>query len=75
MKGDYVSKRKPVQTRMLSYLEGLQKRGVELLIDGETALPGDVIRCTVQEQCNYMADYVLGENGKVKQVRFDRVEL
>lgn len=77
MKGDYAKNKEPVHTRarMLSYLEGLQNAGVELFIDGEAVLPGDVVRRTVREEYTYMADYVLGENGAVKQVRFDRVEL
>ncbi|MBE5883750.1 MAG: hypothetical protein E7291_04980 [Lachnospiraceae bacterium] len=77
MKGDYAKERKPMQTRarLSSYLEGLQKSGVEFFIDGEAVLPRDIMQRTVQEQYAYMADYVLGENGKVQQVRFDRVEL
>lgn len=63
------------ENRMLSYLERLQRSGAELFVDGEAVLPGDVLRQTVQEQCTYMADYVLGENGTIEQVRFDRVEL
>lgn len=76
MKGDYVKDKQPLHTkaRMLSYLERLQNAGVEFFMDGEEMLPGDVFRRTVQEQYTYMADYVLGENGTVKEVRFDRVE-
>lgn len=77
MKGEYGKKQelsKPTN-RMLSYLERLQNAGAELFVDGEAVLPGEVLRQTVQEQCTYMADYVFGENGTIKQVRFDRVEL
>ena len=77
MNGQDFKNRKPAQQRKrtLSNLEKLQRSGAELFVDGEAVLPGDVIRQTVQEQCTYMADYVLGENGTIKQVRFDRVEL
>ena len=77
MKGEYLKQREQSKPgrRMLSYLERLQRSGAELFVDGEAVLPSDVLRQTVQEQCTYMADYVLGENGTIKQVRFDRVEL
>ena len=77
MKGEYLKNRGPSHSkdRLLSYLEKLQRSGAELFVDGEAVLPCDVLEQTVQEQCTYMADYVLGENGAIKQVRFDRVEL
>lgn len=77
MKGDYAKNKEPFHSRarMLSYLDGLKNSGVEFFVDGEAVLPGDAVRRTVQEQQTYMADYVLGENGVVKQVRFDRVEM
>lgn len=57
-----------------SDFERLQRTGVEFFIDGEVVHVGDAVRCTVQEPCSYMADYVLGQNGSVKQVRLDRVD-
>ena len=77
MKGEYGKNQEVSKAgnRMLSYLERLQNAGAELFVDGEAVLPGEVLRQTVQEQCTYMADYVFGENGTIKQVRFDRVEL
>ena len=77
MKGDSLKNKKSshAETRLLSYLERLQNAGAELFVDGEAVPPGEVLRQTVQEQCTYMADYVLGEDGAIRQVRFDRVEL
>lgn len=58
-----------------AYLEQLQRAGVELFVDGEAVLPVEVVRRTVQEECAYMADYIVEKPGKIAQVRFDRVEL
>ena len=60
---------------ILPDLERLQQSGVEFFIDGEVVHAVEVARRTVQEPCTYMADYVLGENGAVQQVRLDRVDL
>lgn len=58
---------------MSVFLARLQSRGVELFVDGKTAMPGEIAFKTVREDSLYMADYVLGEGGKIEQVRFDKV--
>lgn len=63
-----------VEMKMLPYLEKMQQSGVDLFLDGEAVRFDEVVRHAVGEPCTYMADYVLGEDGVVKQIRFDRVE-
>lgn len=58
---------------MLALLEQMLQKGVELFVDGETALPGEIVRKAVCEDSVYMADYVLGDAGYLEQVRFDKV--
>lgn len=58
---------------LLNHLEQMQKKGVKLFVDGKSAQPGEIAYKAVREGSNYMADYVLGENGAIEQVRFDRV--
>lgn len=58
---------------MLSLLEQMRQKGVKLFVDGETALPGEIASKAVCEGSTYMADYVLGDNGTIEQVRFDKV--
>lgn len=55
------------------FLEKMRRQGVELFVDGEAAMPGEIASRAVCEDSFYMADYVLGEEGKLNQIRFDRV--
>jgi hypothetical protein len=51
----------------------MQNCGVELFVDGKEVSPVEAATRTVRENSPYMADYVLGENGILSQLRFDRV--
>ena len=59
--------------QLSALLEQMHRKGVELFVDGREAQPEEVVRKAVCEDSPYMADYVLGENGCLEQVRFDRV--
>lgn len=59
--------------KMQTLLEQMRQKGVKLFVDGEAALPGEIASKAVCEGSTYMADYVLGENGVIEQVRFDKV--
>lgn len=61
------------RNKMLTLLEQMQQKGVKLFVDGEAAPPGEIASKAVCEGSTYMADYVLGENGTIEQVRFDQV--
>ncbi len=60
---------------MQAYLERLHHSGTELFVDGEAVYPQEAIQKAVCEEGGYMADYVLEEDGKIKQIRFDKVDL
>lgn len=51
----------------------MQKCGVQLYVDGKAVSPREAAVRTVRENSPYMADYVMGENGTLRQLRFDRV--
>ena len=75
MQGYYAEKNKQRgRERLAAYLERLQRSGTELYIDGEAVPAVEVMRRTVQEECAYMADYIMEKPGRISQVRFDRVE-
>jgi len=76
VQGYYAEKKKRKKREHLqAYLERLQRNGTELFVDGEIVPVGEVMQRMVQEECQYMADYVMEKPGKISQVRFDRVEL
>ena len=49
--------------------------GTELYVDGEKVSPSQAAAYAVREESPYMADYILGEQGKISQVRLDKVDL
>lgn len=60
------------------YLDGLRRyeaRGIPIYIDGEIPLDGDWEKIfKVREDGSfYMCDYVGAAEGKLKEIRFDRV--
>lgn len=62
-----------VREHMLARLEQMRRSGVELFVDGQEALPDEVVSKAVRENSPYMADYVMDASGIIEQVRFDRV--
>ena len=53
----------------------LQINGTELYVDGEKVSPSQAAAYAVREESPYMADYILGEQGKNSQIRLDKVDL
>ena len=55
------------------FLEQLKKQGAKIYLDGDETDCFDAAARLVREKNRYMADYILGENGKIEQVRYDSV--
>lgn len=60
--------------RWIKYWEERQSAGTEFVVDGQLMELPEVLRCVVMENSPYMADYVPGEHGTIRQIRFDRIE-
>ncbi len=60
--------------RILSFWQKINREGAEFFVDGETVLPSDAYTKAVKEEGVYMTDYVWGEEGKIKQVRLNKVD-
>lgn len=77
MKKDKTEDRELEQSRqeMLMTLENLHKAGTALYVDDKEVLPYDAVMQVVREDSVYMADYVVGDPGKIAQVRFDKIEM
>ena len=56
-------------------LNNIRERGVELYLEGEPASPEEIARCfSVCEDAVYMPDFVTDERGRLREVRYDRIE-
>lgn len=62
------------EERMLDLWQRMHREGAEFFVDGEVVLPADAASKAVREDGIYMTDYVLGEKGKIEQVRLDKVD-
>ncbi|MDD6491561.1 MAG: hypothetical protein PUG54_04935 [Firmicutes bacterium] len=58
-----------------SQLEGMEKQGVKLYLNGVPSTTEFIISNCVNEDTVYMPDYVTDEHGKIKEVRYDRILL
>lgn len=57
-------------------LEGLENSGVQLMLEGAKSTPENIAkRCILDEDCNYMRDYVTDEYGNIIRVDFTRIQL
>lgn len=45
---------------------------VKFFVDGECVSPGFAME--VAEEGDYMADYIIGREGMVSEIRFDRID-
>ncbi len=67
--GDLEAARK----RAVILFEQMRDRGVKFYVDDKMAHPMEAAAKSVCEDSPYMADYVFGDAGEIKQVRFDKV--
>lgn len=58
-----------------SRLEDMEKEGVKLYLNGVPSTTEYIIRNCVEEDTVYMPDYVTDRNGKIMEIRYDRVSL
>lgn len=54
-------------------LEQMEREGVILYLNGVPSTTEYIMKNCVNEDTIYMPDYVIDENGKVKEIRYDRI--
>lgn len=54
-------------------LEGMERMGIKLYLNGVPSTTDYIVKNCVNEDTIYMPDYVTDENGKVKEIRYDRI--
>lgn len=59
----------PLQTRLLE----LESRGVKLYLNGVPSNTDYIVANCVKEDAVYMPDYIADEEGRIKEVRYDRI--
>ena len=61
---------------LFSELAGYEKKGEYMLMNGVPASPMQIVQAhIVREDAVYMRDYVLNDNGDIKELCFDDVEM
>ena len=56
-------------------LKKWEETGVRLYLDGVTASLKSIEQNCVMEDSMYMPDYVTDQNGKITEIRYDRISL
>ena len=56
-------------------LKKLEEAGIRLYLDGSLTSPEAIEEICVNEETLYMPDYVTDEDGKIKEIRYDRISL
>ncbi len=56
-----------------SRLEKLEKKGIKLYLNGHPSTTEYILKNCVNEDTVYMPDYVTDENGKIKEVRYEKI--
>ncbi len=58
------------------HLEGIARSGAVLYLDGREVSAEELVRaCFVNEETVYMPDYVMNQEGKLTELRYDRIRL
>ena len=59
---------------LLRTLEQMEQEGVGFYLNGKKTAPREIIRtCCMREKVVYMPDFVMDEEGKLCEVRYDEV--
>ena len=58
---------------ILSSLNSISNKGITLYLNGKAATPAEIAACCVNDKVSYMPDYVMDDEGALKEVRYDKV--
>lgn len=60
---------------LLKRLKKWEEAGIRLYIDGTPTSSESIEQICVNEETLYMPDYVTDKEGKIKEIRYDRISL
>lgn len=66
---------KDISQNLCQNLEELQAGGVLLFLDGKAASPQEIASRCQEDTEVYMPDYVLDNQGKLQELRYDKVSV
>lgn len=56
-------------------LRSMENAGVRLYLDGLPVSPEKIAHTCVREEALYMPDYVTDDEGRLKEIRYDKISL
>ena len=60
---------------LFNELTTYERKGVGIILEGRPASPMQVVRaCMVREDADYMRDYIMDENGDIRELYFHDVK-
>lgn len=60
--------------RLFFELETYYRQGISLWVENSNVSPIELISCNlVQEESDYMRDYITDERGVIESIRFDKI--
>ena len=70
---DAINRKSTIEKIMNLYAQ-LYSDGAEFFVDNLSVDWPDAVKMAVKEDSGYMADYVIGQSGRIEQVRLDQVK-
>jgi len=70
--GNYIEK---TSKQLKKELQEYRKAGIQLQLNGKPSDPQKIAKaCSVEEENNYMRDYIRDESDKLRIIGFDRIK-
>lgn len=75
-KEKYIVGKREIQLEVYAMLKEAMNKGVQLYIEGELSSPEQITQaCCLNEESIYMPDYVTNGNGKLVELRYDKISM
>jgi len=71
-----IVRKQEIQLEVYAMLKAAVNKGVQLYMEGELSSPERITQeCCLNEECIYMPDYVTNGNGKLVELRYDKINM
>ena len=70
-----MEKKEKAYQELFAELRNYEKAGIHMEIDGIPASPMQIVSAhMIKEECGYMRDYVVREDGRIKELNFYHIK-